>query len=482
MTRSTTARRLAHWLLVAALALGSGACGDDETTAAEDESTSGSEEPAAGAADELERPEGSVQPDEDGSTWDGDDDSSTSEESGRGEPSGTQEAAEEPANPWGATRAEQCRRPQRRAMNSAARRAFDEGVRAASAGRVAEARRAFQRALSEDRNAYQAAYNLGVLADRSGNTNRALDYYRQALRIQSDYEKAAEGMVTIFLRRGSVPEALAFVEPLARANPTNLELQALYAEVLVRAERYDQAMEAARRALRCDERFVPALIAIVKASLAQGRKELAESILEQALTIQEGNAELHFIKGTMLRDQPGRFRDALTEFQRAVQLRPDYVEARMALGVAQLAAGNYREALQNFEAAANLAPSLVAVHLNLAEGYRTTKQWNKAKAAFEKVLEMEPNLAEAHFNMALMYMSAGGEFPGLDELQALERAKEELRRYRDLRGPRLARDDPSAQYLEDLDRQIQRIRRRREREERRRQMEAERAAREGASE
>ncbi len=481
MTRSTIARRLFRWFLLGVLAFGPGCSDGNEDGSSEGESTSGAEEPTAGTADELEQPQGSVEPSDDGSEWDGD----AAEDGGAGSPhegATSGEAAQEPGNPWGATRAEQCRRPERRAMNSAARRVFDEGLRAAAAGRIAEARRAFERALREDRNAYQAAYNLGVLADRSGNANRAMDYYRQALRIQSDYEKAAEGMVTILLRRGGLRDALALVEPLARANPTNLELQALYAEVLVRGERYDQAMEAARRALRCDERFVPALIAIVKASLAQGRKELAESILEQALTIQENNAELHFIKGTMLRDQPGRFRDALAEFERAVRLRPDYAEARMALGVAQLSGGNYREALQNFEVAANLAPSLVAVHLNLAEGYRTTKQWTKAKAAFEKVLRMEPNLAEAHFNMALMYMTAGADFPGLDELQALERAKEELTRYRDLRGPRLSRDDPSASYLEDLDRQIQRIRRRREREERRRQMEAERAAREGASE
>ena len=73
-----------------------------------------------------------------------------------------------------------------------------------------------------------------------------------------------------------------------------------------------------------------------------------------------------------------RFRDALREFTRAVQLRPDYAEARMALGIAQLAGGNYQQALQNFQAAARLAPTLVAVHLNLGDAYRATKQWKQA--------------------------------------------------------------------------------------------------------
>lgn len=485
------------WMLLLALGVGSApitGCGDDdeETTAEEDESTSGGEDTATG----LEQPEGSREPDEeDDGSWDGDDEpspddssegsGSDGEASGDGTEGGDEQASgeaeeEEPSNPWGATRAEQCAQPERPNMNTSAQRSFDSGVAAASSGNAAQARSAFQAALSADGNAFKAAYNLGVLADRSGNENQALEFYRRALRILPGYERAAEGIVTIHLRRGSVPDALAFVEPLARNHRTNLHLQALYAEVLVQNQRYDQAWNAARQALRCDERFVPALTAVIKASLRQGREELADSILDQALQIEDGNAELHFIRGTRYRDQPGRFRDALNEFQRAVQLRPDYSEARMALGISQLAGGNYQEALTNFQAAARLSPTLVAVHLNLADAYRANKQWEQAKATFEKALQMEPNLAQAHFNLGLMYMTAGEEFPGLDLLQSLEKAKEEFTQYRNLMGPRLPRDDQSEAYLTDLDRQISRTRRRLEREAARARRDAERAAREAA--
>jgi tetratricopeptide (TPR) repeat protein len=284
-------------------------------------------------------------------------------------------------------------------------------------------------------------------------------------------------MVTIFLRRGSVPDALAFVEPLARRNATNLALQALYADVLVRAQRYDDAWNAARRALRCDERYVPALKALVKASLRQGRSEMATTILDQALGIDDNDPELHFIKGTLLREEPGHLRDAMAQFERAIQLRPDYTEARMALGVQLLAGGRYTEALAHFQAAANLAPTLVPVHLNLADAYRATKQWEKAKAEFDRVLRMDGNNAQAHFNMGLMYMSAGAEFPGLDALQALQKAKQEFTAYRNQMGPRLPRNDPSEGYLSDLDRQIDRTQRRIERDRARAQRNAERAAR-----
>ncbi len=451
-------------------------CGDDEeeTTAEGGEGTTGGET-AGGSTDGGGSTGGGATGG--GGGWDGD-------EAGGGATAGGGDAgdgagggtAEEP-NPFGTSRAEQCRQPDRRPMSGSAQSSFDQGTRYARAGNTAQAQQAFQAALSADSNAYKAAYNLGVLADREGNETQAMEFYRRALRIQPDYEAAADGMVTIFLRRGSVPDAVAFVEPLARQNPRNLHLQSLYAEVLVRAERYDAAWNAARTALRCNERFVPALTALVKASLKQGRRELGESILEQALAIEETNAELHYIQGMLYREDDARFRDALREFTRAVQLRPDYAEARMALGVAQLAGGNYTEALQNFQVASQLAPGLVAVHLNLGDAYRATKQWQLAKRSFDKALQMEPNLAQAHFNLGLMYMSAGAEFPGLDELQALQKAKEEFTAYRNQMGSRLPREDISEQYLADLNRQIERTERRLERERAAAQQEAERGAR-----
>jgi tetratricopeptide (TPR) repeat protein len=118
------------------------------------------------------------------------------------------------------------------------------------------------------------------------------------------------------------------------------------------------------------------------------------------------------------------------------------------------------------------------VHLNLADAFRATKQWTQAKAAFDKALQMEPNLAQAHFNMGLMYMSAGAEFPNLDEIQSLQAARAEFTRYRGMMGPRLSRDDPSEGYLADLNRQIERTQRRIDRDAARAAREAERGVQE----
>ncbi|MDH3624145.1 MAG: tetratricopeptide repeat protein [Myxococcales bacterium] len=383
-------------------------------------------------------------------------------------------------SPWGATRAEQCSRPERTPMSSKANRAFKRGLDAAQANDIASAQQHFQDTLKKDARAYPALYNLGVLADRSGDERKALDYYQRSLGVLPDYEPAARGITTIEIRRGDVQDAVASVEPIARDHRTNLEIQALYAEVLVEARRYDEAWMAARRALKCDERFVPALIALIKASRAQGRDELEDSILDQAMAIDANVAELHFLNGERLKDEPGRLRDALEAYLRAVQLRPDYAEARMALGIQLLAGGNYADALSHFQVAEKLVPTLPAVHVNLGDAYRASQRWTDAQQAYRRAIELETKLPEAHFGLGLLYLSAGGDFPGLDEVSALEKSVGEFKIYRSQMGPRLGRDDQSEEYLRDLDRMIQRAKRRIERDKERSARETERGAREEA--
>lgn len=479
-----TALRRAHrtlllmCLLAAPFGLGVLATGCNEPT--EDETADG--EDTAGGEDErpdLEAPPGSRPPREDDEHPEGD----LEEEAANTPPTTTPTPGAEtpPAeSPWGRPEAESGRPlPPRRPMNGSARAAYQRGLQLASSGNPTGAQQSFQQALSADGNAFKAAYNLGVLADRAGQEGQAIQYYQQALRIQADYERAIEGIARIHLRRGNAAEAVNFVRPLADQWVRNLHIQAVYGDVLVGANRPEEAVEAARRALRRDERFVPAMVVLVKANLRLGRTELAESILDQAIQTSDQNAELHYLRGRMHQDA-GALAQALTSYRRAIELEPAYTEARMAVGLQQLAAGNYAEALAQFQAAASLAPTLPAVRLALGDALRATKQWQPAKAELDRVQQMEPRNAEVHFNLGVLYREAEAQFPGMTNLQAYQAAVTEFNRYRELMGPRLPRDDPSAPYLEELGRLIEREERTIERDRARAERDAARAARQAA--
>lgn len=369
--------------------------------------------------------------------------------------------------------------PERPKMRSGAKSLYDEGYRLVDKGKYAEAQTKFASALREDPRAYPAVYALAVLADRQGQEGKALELYSEALRLQPDYELAAQGVLTVYVRRGQAAEAVRVLEPLAKKWQRNLALQSVYANALLAADREDEAIEHAKAVLRRDERYTPAMMALAKANLKKGRVELAQSIIGQVLKINDKNSEAHYYNGTLLKaDQ--RLAEAMAEFRKAVEIRPDYAEARMALGVQLLSGGNYPEAVENLEICARLVPNSVPVYLNLGDAYRASKRWVDAKKSFDKALQLEPKLAEAHFNLGLLYQEAQENYPGMDKMAALNAAIAEFNAYRELKGPKISKHDPSADYLADLARGIEREKKRIEKEKARKEREAARAAKEAA--
>jgi tetratricopeptide (TPR) repeat protein len=367
-------------------------------------------------------------------------------------------------SPWGATDAESGKAlPKRSKPNAKAVEEIRAGRKAVGSDDYPKARKHFEQALVADARAYEAAHNLGVVADRSGQTNVALGHYAKALTIQPDYESAAEGTAHIYLRQGQAAQAVTFVQPLATQWERNLYLVALYASVLAEAGRLDEAEQQARKALKRDERFVPAMTALAKASIKRGRLELADAILEQALAVDPNNYEVHMMQARR-HVQEGRTAQAVTSYKRSVELRVSNPESRSELGLLYLAAGNYADAVKELEAAAEMLSSLVQPHLNLGDAYRASKRWQDAKKELDTALRLQSNLPEAHYNLGLLYYEAGEGFPGLTKLESLQRAQLELNTYRDQMGPRIAKDDPSVAYLTDITRQIEREQRRLERE------------------
>lgn len=370
-------------------------------------------------------------------------------------------------SPWGAPDAKSGETlPPRKPMSAGAVKTYRQGLRAAAAGNLVGAKAALELAVASDARSYEVIHALAVVADRNGQTKQALAYYSKALSLQPDYERSIDGVVKIHLRRGDAISALHFVEPIAQRWVRNLSVQAIYAETLAEAGRLDLAEQSARAALRRDERFVPAMLALARTSLKRGREELAESILTQALAINENSPEVHFLRGQAA-ERAGRIGVAMASFQKAAQIRPQYAEARTALGIQYMAAGNYSAALAEFDAAARLVPMMPEARLNLGDAYRASRRWPEAKREFDLTLRMRPDLAAAHFNLGLLFMTAGGDYPGLERLQALERSVLEFNSYRTKLGPRLGKDDPSDGYLADLTRQISREKKRIEREKRR---------------
>jgi tetratricopeptide (TPR) repeat protein len=278
--------------------------------------------------------------------------------------------------------------------------------------------------LNAEPRAAQAAYNLAVVAERQGNDAQAENFYQRAISIQADYEPAVVGRARMLLRQRRAAEALSFVQAIARANPRNGPLRAEYARLLVLNNRGPEAIEEARQVLRFDERSVQAKLAVAEAYRAQGRLDLALYIVNDLINGSDpnhpdagpgaSNAEVLHLRGLLQIEAERNVPAAVRSFARAVELAPEFVEARNNLGIQLLQAGNYPQAIEHLGAAASLAPGWAKARLNFGDALRATGQFDRALAELQRALQLDPTLHEVHYNTARLYLDQARGATGTD--------------------------------------------------------------------
>lgn len=365
---------------------------------------------------------------------------------------------------------------QRREINEEARRYLQMGLQAYANGRLDEALGFLNEALSKDPQAFQVAYNIGVIYERKGDIGEAKRWYQRALELQPDYENAIIAISNIEVRMGRISQALEFLRDKAREFPKNLAIQNQYGELLILNSRFEDAIRVAKSVLRADERNVWGMIVLAKAHYYLGKKEeyhydLSEWILEQASYLDPNNAMIYNLKAFLKLERGDRL-GAIKDFEKAIELYPDFVEALNNLGVQYIISGNYEKGIAVLEKARTLSPSWITLYINLGDAYRGAKRWEESYRILKEAEKINKNLPAIYYNLAILYLSAPS-INNLDKISMYQLAIENLNKYKELRGSAL-----SDLQREDLNRLLKEAYIAMEREKKRIQMEEERKRRE----
>ncbi len=156
----------------------------------------------------------------------------------------------------------------------------------------------------------------------------------------------------------------------------------------------------------------------------RGRYEEAVGELEQALSFAPDFPDLHNLLGLALGMTGERDRAAAC-FQRALQLNPQYVEARLNLAIVYNEMGRYDEALREFRSDqprdpdhGNLSPEvrsyLAESHGLLGDTYRNLGLTIDASQEYQKALKVAPQFLDLKNKLGAAY----GELGLYDEAEA----------------------------------------------------------------
>jgi tetratricopeptide (TPR) repeat protein len=172
--------------------------------------------------------------------------------------------------------------------------------------------------------------NLGVELAAAGQLDRALQHYREAVRIYPGYADARINLGNALAVRRRWTAAVEQYRFALEVNPEIAELHYNLARALAATEQAPQAVDHYRKALRLDPRYVKAHNNLGATYLSTGQIDLAIEHLQAALRLDPDFAGAYFNLGIAF-EYEERIDEALQQFRKAAALEPDWEQARERL-------------------------------------------------------------------------------------------------------------------------------------------------------
>lgn len=170
--------------------------------------------------------------------------------------------------------------------------------------------------------------------------------------------------------------------------------------------KYDLAVDALRRALELDPRYVPALTLMASSLDELGRKDEARKYYEAILSIDGTNTRALRSLADISREE-GNTDHAIELLKRALSYEPNYAPALTDLSVILEKRGEHDRALELAVQAAQAAPKAFESQVNAGLLLLRAGRTEEAAAAFVRAADLNPGLAPKLIGEAVKLHDAG---------------------------------------------------------------------------
>lgn len=265
---------------------------------------------------------------------------------------------------------------------------FNLGLTLEAVGRDAEALLCYERAAELLPDQVDPALSAGIVANRLGEYDRAIEWFGQALQFDAQSDQAYAGLIEGHVRKRDHEEAETTFYLAQQALPEpSAHCFAAIAESLYIQGKFDRAGWCLREALRLEPNY-PRLRGRLAAVLAAtGKPHRALQMYLRELQDDPGNIETLHDYGDLLIDL-GRLPEAAEKFRRILELEPANISAHHRLGEIALSAKRFERAHIEFELVYKLDGSFPGIRMKLAESLLGRRRVHEARRYLIEQLDL----------------------------------------------------------------------------------------------
>ena len=311
--------------------------------------------------------------------------------------------------------------------NERARRAhYNLGKALLDAGRLEDSAAANRIAARLDPADKGAMQNLGQALNRLGRYQEAVKAYRAGIAIDPDYMRAHAGLGVALFRLGRHEQALAAMARVLALDPGTriaADIHPRMAKALLALGRLDEAAESLEHALDADPGNAARHVDLAIVRLRQRRPADAAEHLRRSRRLAAGDKGALLRAGGALRAVK-RHEEAVVFYRAALDIDPEYLEARAALGDALYRLQRHDSAIEamTLAIAQRPKPALAAtLQFLLGRARLATGERDAAAGHYEAARELQPDSPVILLHLAGLRFEQGRLDAALDLFRTLVR-------------------------------------------------------------
>jgi Flp pilus assembly protein TadD len=317
--------------------------------------------------------------------------------------------------------------------------AFAKGQAALSAGELDGAEKLFRQVLSVDPQSAAAYANLGVIAMRRKDWERALTLLKQAEQLDPRMSGVRLNVGIVEFRRANYSGAIAPLRSVLREQPDSAQARYLLGLCEVLTEHYGEAVTDLEPLWPERSKDVMYLYVVGIAAHNSGQSSLDEKALARMIEVGGDTPELHLILGKAYLNRQENDA-AIKELNLAAAEDASLPFVHFNLGMAHTRLGDDDELAEaEFRKDIEIEPDVADDYAQLGLLYARQQKKPEAERVFEEALRREPRLATARLGLAQLYFGEEKFALALREADAAVRLAPDNQSVHYLRGRILTR-------------------------------------------
>ncbi|AQT66883.1 TPR repeat-containing protein YrrB [Anaerohalosphaera lusitana] len=315
-----------------------------------------------------------------------------------------------------------------------------KGLNLFNQGKLPEAEACYKKVLSADPQNHEAYNLLGLLAERCGRQDLAVQFFNKAIQLAPQVAGYYLNMGNLMHRLGKLDEALACHTNALKLDPKNAEAHNNRGIVLYDQQKYDEArqcyaaalalnpkhpqalnnmgntlrqsgeldeaVEYYEKALALQPRYADAYNNLGTIHYKQMRYDQALDCYDKALELNPNNPEIYNNLGTFLQDQD-KLDEALENCKKSLAINPNYPEAYVSLSKIFHLQGKQDDSIAAAEKSVALGQHKACCHAQLGKMLYLKDELDRAIERYEKCIELEPDAAQYHVAMGNIMRAKG---------------------------------------------------------------------------